>query len=102
MDSLRGFADETVHDEPVMDRPPEIGFDERRMHVRAYNYWVSLLEGRPYPSIHDLDPGNIEDFGSHSVLLDFSANRDDPKIAFLGRTLRGECDLEDVSLRQIS
>ena len=102
MDSLRGFADEAAHDEPVMDRPPEIGFDERRMHVRAYNYWVSLLEGRPYPSIHDLDPGNIEDFGSHSVLLDFSANRDDPKIAFLGRTLRGECDLEDVSLAQIS
>ncbi len=25
--------------------------DERRMHVRAYNYWVSLLEGRDFPSI---------------------------------------------------
>ena len=23
-----------------------IGTDERRMHVRAYNYWVSLLDGR--------------------------------------------------------
>ena len=23
-----------------------IGADERRMHVRAYNYWVSLLDGR--------------------------------------------------------
>ena len=107
MDSLRGFQDEAAHhghaeDEPTMDRPPEIGFDERRMHVRAYNYWVSLLEGRPYPSIRDLDPGNIEDFGSHSVLLDFSSDRNDPQLVFLGRTLRTECDLEDVTLRRIS
>ena len=29
----------------------DIGTDERRMHVRAYNYWVSLLEGRDFPSI---------------------------------------------------
>jgi hypothetical protein len=29
----------------------EIGSDERRMHVRAYNYWVSLLSGRDFPSI---------------------------------------------------
>ena len=40
------------------------------MHVRAYNYWCSLLEGRDYPSIEDLDPGSIEDFGPHSVLLE--------------------------------
>lgn len=107
MDSMRGFQDEAAYsavadEEPVMERPPEIGFDERRMHVRAYNYWVSLLDGRPYPSIRDLDPGNIEDFGSHSVLLDFSADRDDPEIAFLGGTLRRECDLEDATVRNIS
>ncbi|HET9428310.1 MAG TPA: hypothetical protein VFO69_08125 [Allosphingosinicella sp.] len=107
MDSMRGFQDEAFshghsEEEPAMERPPEIGLDERRMHVRAYNYWVSLLEGRPYPSIHDLDPGNIEDFGSHSVLLDFTADRDDPQLAFLGRSLRGECELEDNFPRHIS
>src|SRR3982750_3117160 len=47
-----------------------IGTDERRMHVRAYNYWVSLLEGRDFPSIDDLEPGDLEAFSSHSVLLD--------------------------------
>ncbi len=52
MDSFRGFEDETAltgvpEEEPVMEAPPEIGVDERRMHVRAYNYWVSLLDGRP-------------------------------------------------------
>jgi hypothetical protein len=106
MDISRGFEDETGYaaapeDEPVMERPPEIGVDERRMHVRAYNYWVSLLDGRPYPSIQDVDPQTIGDFGPHSVLLDFSRNPEDPEIAFLGRSLRVECAL-DQGIRQIS
>src|SRR5688500_13690698 len=105
MDSYRGLddseADHGHEDEPVMDRPPEIGVDERRMHVRAYNYWVSLLDGRPYPAIQDVDPSNIEDFGPNSVLLDFSSDVEDPTIAFLGRELRAECDL-DHSIKTIS
>ncbi len=106
MDISRGFEDETAmsaapEEEPAMERPPEIGVDERRMHVRAYNYWVSLLDGRPYPSIQDVDPQTIGDFGPHSVLLDFSRNPEDPAIAFLGRALRVECAL-DHSIRQIS
>ncbi|MES3154262.1 PAS domain-containing protein [Sphingomonas faeni] len=72
----------------------DIGGDERRMHVRAYNHWVSLLKGRPYPSIADLEPETITDFGPHSVLLDFSHGMGDPKIAYLGRALREECGLE--------
>ena len=84
MDISRGFEDETAvpaapDEEPVMERPPEIGVDERRMHVRAYNYWVSLLAGRAYPAIQDVDPHNIEDFGPHSVLLDFSRDAEDPE-----------------------
>ena len=69
------------------------GGDERRMHVRAYNYWVSLLKGRPYPPIDELDPASIADFGPHSVLIDFTAGVDDPGIAFLGHALREECDV---------
>ena len=34
---------------PADDVAAAIGTDERRMHVRAYNYWVSLLDGRDYP-----------------------------------------------------
>jgi hypothetical protein len=98
MDNYREFDDPHAgasgDEEPVMERPPEIGVDERRMHVRAYNYWVSLLGGRAYPSIADLDPANIEDFGPHSVLLDFSRDAEDPEIAFLGKALRIECELE--------
>ena len=106
MDISRGFEDEAAlsaapEEEPVMERPPEIGVDERRMHVRAYNYWVSLLAGRPYPSIQDVDPHTIGDFGPHSVLLDFSADQEDPEIAFLGHALRVECAL-DGAIRHIS
>jgi hypothetical protein len=98
MDSLRAFDDDTGYgasadDEPAIEAPPEIGTDERRMHVRAYNYWVSLLDGRPFPSIKDLDPHTLDDFGPHSVLLDFTDGTDDPQVAWLGGALREECNL---------
>ena len=77
-----------------------IGADERRMHVRAYNYWVSLLDGRDYPSIEDLDPGSVSDFAPHSVLLDFTAGRDDPATPYVGSAIRAECglpaDMKDI------
>ena len=106
MDSFRGFEEEAAlhqapEEEPGVEYPPDIGLDERRMHVRAYNYWVSLLNGRPYPSIGDVDPHTIEDFGGNSVLLDFSQNPQDPEIQFLGRALREECAL-DLNIRFIS
>ncbi len=76
-----------------IEAPASVGTDERRMHVRAYNYWVSLLGGRAYPSIEDLDPDNLDDFGPHSVLLDFTGGTENPTISFLGNSLRQECDL---------
>ena len=85
-------ADST--DAGVNDVMFDLGGDERRMHVRADNHWVSLLDGRPYPSIANLEPETITDFGPHSVLLDFSHGMGDPKIAYLGRALREECGLE--------
>jgi len=73
----------------------EIGSDERRMHVRAYNYWVSLLDGRDYPSIEDLEPGEVSDFAENSVLLDFTAGRDNPATPYIGSAIRTECGLDD-------
>lgn len=77
-------------DEPCMDMPPMIGTDERRMHVRAYEMWLSLLDGRDYPAIGDLDLEVLDEFGPYSVLLDFSVDRVNPAIAYLGRALREE------------
>ncbi|HEX9963509.1 MAG TPA: hypothetical protein VGB04_00825 [Allosphingosinicella sp.] len=97
MDSLRAFDEQpdygVAEDDGGIEVPPEVGLDERRMHVRAYNYWVSLLDGRAYPSIRALDPEALGDFGPNSVLLDFSEGGDDPKVAWLGEALREECGL---------
>lgn len=71
----------------------DLGGDERRMHVRAYNHWVSLLNGAPFPSIADLDPAAIADFGGNSVLLDFKGAIEDPLICYLGPRLREECGI---------
>ena len=108
MDTARGFEDaidiiDDTHDVATHDAapPPEIGTDERRMHVRAYNHWVSLLDGRAYPSIEDLEPERIADFGQHSVLLDFTAGVEDPTVQFLGTALRAECGL-DGSITRIA
>ena len=94
-------------EEPAIEAPPMIGADERRMHVRAYNYWVSLLEGRPYPSIDDLDPDHA-DFGVNSVLLDFTSGPDNAVVRYLGSALCEEGGLsndihsiEDVPARSV-
>ena len=78
------------------------------MQVRAYNFWASLLVDRNLPSIEDLDPQNLPDFGPHSVLLDFSSGIEDPAIVFLGEKLAGECgasgkieNLSDVPSRSL-
>jgi hypothetical protein len=80
---------------PAPDVSAAIGTDERRMHVRAYNYWVSLLDGRDFPSIEDLEPADVADFAGHSVLLDFTCGRDNPALPYIGTDIRGECGLSD-------
>ena len=76
-----------------------IGTDERRMHVRAYNYWVALLEGREFPSIEDLEPADVTDFAANSVLLDFTCGRDNPAIPYIGGAIREECGLSEDTRR---
>jgi len=94
MDGLGPHQQLDGESDVAMEAPPMVGFDERRMHVRAYNYWASLLGDRSFPSIEDLNPGEIEDFGSHSVLIDFTSGFENPHIAFLGTALSRECGIE--------
>jgi hypothetical protein len=89
---LPSFSDD---EGPMNDVTAAIGTDERRMHVRAYNYWASLLDGRDFPSIEDLEPGEVEDFAANSVLLDFTCGRDNPAVPYVGNAIRDECGLDD-------
>lgn len=103
MDTLRGTFDKDhaiddaddfdLGNEDIDTRlpPASIGQDERRMQVRAYNHWAGLLDENNYPSIEDLEPDNLPDFGPHSVLLDFSVGIEDPAVRYLGAALGEEC-----------
>ncbi len=120
MDRLGGFFgsrdaadhldDDFVEDDDADLGPPPspVGQDERRMQVRAYNHWASLLGDRNFPDIEDLEPERLDDFGPHSVLLDFTAGFEDPRVAYIGAELAEECGhsgrighLSDVPSRSV-
>src|SRR3954466_8796033 len=99
MDSYRehpsDFDPQCAPETAAADVGAAMGTDERRMHVRAYNYWVSLLDGRDFPSTEDTEPGDVADFSPHSVLLDFTCGAENPAMLSLGTAIRDECGLED-------
>ncbi|QKG70840.1 PAS domain-containing protein [Erythrobacter mangrovi] len=112
MDRLGGYFGTHEADEPLDDfvgeadalpepPPSPVGQDERRMQVRAYNHWASLLGDRIYPAIDDLEPHTLDDFGPYSVLLDFSNGIEDPTVRFVGAELAAECG-EDAVLNKLS
>jgi hypothetical protein len=98
---MDGILPSSVTAECEPQQPLAIGTDERRMHVRAYNHWASLLKGRDFPSIEDLDPTDVSGFADHSLLLDFTADPHDPATSYIGAALRAECELGD-EVRTIS
>ena len=44
-----------------------------------------------------IEPGEVEDFAAHSVLLDFTCSRDKPAIPYVGTAIRQECALDDAA-----
>lgn len=103
MDTLRGHFDGSRSDDEIGDDdtgiespPAGIGTDERRMQVRAYNFWASMLQDRNFPSIEDLEPTRLPDFGPYSVLLDFSHGIEDPAVQFVGEELAKECGTDNA------
>jgi hypothetical protein len=86
-DAFAGLDEDAAIDTPLL-----IGQDERRMQVRAYNFWASLLGDQPFPSVADLTKGEAPDFANHAVLLKFDRGINNPAIAWLGEQLADECD----------
>ena len=111
MDRLQGtFGDWAEADEydPAEDEigreapPAAIGQDERRMQVRAYNHWASLLGSRPFPLIADLETGSMPDFDPFAVLLDFAGGVDNPTVRYIGSALALESDCDPAAVRVLS
>lgn len=86
---------------PVEAPPPPVGQDERRMQVRAYNFWAGLLNGRNFPGIDALRNQPSPEFSDHAVLLDFSDGIENPIVASLGAKLAEECDA-GAEIRRLS
>ena len=78
------------------DEPLFVFGRERRMHARAYDYWVSLLRGRRMPRIADLNSDELADFAERSVMVDVPAAGETPLLAFVGRELREEAGIVPV------
>lgn len=97
-----GGYDPADDDDAAHSAPSSIGQDERRMQVRAYNHWASLLEDRNYPAIEDLEPESLPDFGPYSVLLDFSTGIENPGICYLGEKLAEECGVGEDELTALA
>ena len=102
-DDLEHVVFDDVADDPVIAEPPPspVGQDERRMQVRAYNYWAGMLGERNFPAIEDLDPNDLPDFGPYSVLLDFTKGIENPGVPFLGDRLAIECG-GDAAITQLN
>ena len=98
---LDGYEESIDEQGSAAPPPPAIGQDERRMQVRAYNFWASLLDQGQFPPVQSLLDGEYPDFADHSVLLHFDSGIEDPAIPFLGGVLAEECEAGDA-LRRLS
>ncbi|MEQ1687201.1 MAG: hypothetical protein ABL874_01365 [Sphingopyxis sp.] len=95
-DAIPDAVGDAAPDTPGIEPPPVVGLDERRMHVRAYNFWAKLLDGRSFPSIESLNLDELGDFGANTVLLDFTSGIENPAIGFVGEAIAAECQLDDA------
>ncbi|VWX53675.1 hypothetical protein [Novosphingobium sp. 9U] len=107
MDSLRGEYKELHHPlaghhapededtgrEPL---PMAIGHAERRLQVRAYNFWAALLGERRFPASDALDLQRLADFAGYCVLLDVSDDREAPRLGHVGMALAQECGVAEA------
>lgn len=64
-----------------------VTLNERRLHLRARAYWLSLRRGRDCPAIADLDLRSTE-FAPHGLLLDLSAPT---LVRNIGQSVREVC-----------
>jgi hypothetical protein len=71
------------------------GGEERRLQVRAYNHWASLLNGCEFPSVEDLAPAELDEFAHHSVLFDFTSGVANADLRYVGQAIRDESGVDE-------
>ena len=92
MDGVWGEFPAELPEEGANGRAPAEDPRERRLQIQAYNHWVSILNGRDFPSIDDLDLDAVH-FGPRSFVLDCTTGMDNPAITFIGSEIRAASQL---------
>lgn len=90
--------------EPGYDAPPSFrDADERRLQMRAYQHWASLLRGRLLPSAADIDLARLDGLAPYAVLVTRGRGRRGWRLRFVGGRLRGEASVpaSDVPLTRV-
>lgn len=81
----------------------EQAIDERRLHLVMFDYWRSLLAGRQFPKLSELNPHITSEIREYCFLLDFPGAPEDAVLRFVGAKLEAEhAGDEALSGKQIS
>ncbi|QPQ54838.1 hypothetical protein IC614_11020 [Allosphingosinicella flava] len=63
------------------------GMDERRLHLRAHERWVSARGGQGCPTLASLLGERSDEFAPYSLILDFCDGADAPVLRYVGKKL---------------
>ena len=72
---------------PAKERPPAM---ERRLVLRVLNYWRHLAAERDFPSVDDIQAGDIPEIWPNCFILDPTNSPDDPVLVEVGELLQVE------------
>ena len=69
---------------------PEQTIDERRLHLVMFDYWRSLLAGRQFPKLSELNPHLTAEIRNYCFLLEFPDKPENALLRFVGEKLEAE------------
>jgi hypothetical protein len=81
-------AAEQPTEETLLTALRTIKAPERAKHEAVLDYWLSIRGDKEFPPLHDLDPLEISDAGSCSILLELIGGGQDAEIRHLGESLK--------------
>lgn len=77
--------------------------DERRLHLVMFEYWRSLLAGRQFPKLSELNPHLTSEIRDYCFLLEFPGKPENALLRFVGEKLEAEYESnEELRGKKIS
>lgn len=81
----------------LLDAFKTVDASDKQKHETVLGYWLSIRGNRELPPLRDLDPLEISDAASCSVLLELIGGGEDADIRHLGEQLKSDRDVEKIS-----